>query len=140
MKRLIAPLIGVMMMTASNAGAQQPNVEGRRFSPDQVRSVAPALEQYTQQRLYGDVWQRPGLNRRDRSLVTIAALIARGEAPALTYYADQALENGVRPSEISETITHLAYYSGWGKAMATIGPGERSLRQARHQSGSACGR
>ncbi|RVP58488.1 carboxymuconolactone decarboxylase family protein, partial [Sinorhizobium medicae] len=59
---------------------------------------------------------------RDRSLVTIAALIARGEAPALTYYADQALENGVRPSEISETITHLAYYSGWGKAMATIGP------------------
>ncbi|WP_457664090.1 carboxymuconolactone decarboxylase family protein [Sinorhizobium medicae] len=122
MKRLIAPLIGVMMMTASNAGAQQPNVEGRRFSPDQVRSVAPALEQYTQQRLYGDVWQRPGLNRRDRSLVTIAALIARGEAPALTYYADQALENGVRPSEISETITHLAYYSGWGKAMATIGP------------------
>jgi 4-carboxymuconolactone decarboxylase len=110
------------MMTASNAGAQQPNVEGRRFSPDQVRSVAPALEQYTQQRLYGDVWQRAGLNRRDRSLVTIAALIARGEAPALTYYADQALENGVKPSEISETITHLAYYSGWGKAMATIGP------------------
>lgn len=122
MKRLFAPLIGVMMMTASNAGAQQPNVEGRRFSPDQVRSVAPALEQYTQQRLYGDVWQRPGLNRRDRSLVTIAALIARGEAPALTYYADQALENGVKPSEISETITHLAYYSGWGKAMATVGP------------------
>ena len=118
------------MMTASNAGAQQPNVEGRRFSPDQVRSVAPALEQYTQQRLYGDVWQRAGLNRRDRSLVTIAALIARGEAPALTYYADQALENGVKPSEISETITHLAYYSGWGKAMATIGPvGEAFARR-----------
>ncbi len=109
-------------MTASTADAQQPNVAGRRFSPEQVRAVAPGLERYTQDRLYGDVWKRPGLNRRDRSLVTIAALIARGQAGALTYYADQALENGVKPAEISETITHLAYYSGWGNAMAAVGP------------------
>ena len=52
----------------------------------------------------------------------MAALIARGQAPALGYYADQAIENGVTPPEISETIVHLAYYSGWGNAMATIGP------------------
>ena len=68
------------------------------------------------------MWTRPGLDRRDRSLITIAALIARGEAPALGYYADQALENGVAPREISETITHLAYYAGWGKAMAAVPP------------------
>jgi 4-carboxymuconolactone decarboxylase len=122
MKRLAASLLGALIMTAITAQAQQPNAEGRRFSPDQVRSVAPALEQYTQDRLYGAVWSRPGLNRRDRSLITVAALIARGEAPALTYHADQAIENGVKPSEISETITHLAYYSGWGRAMAAIGP------------------
>jgi len=109
-------------MTATSSQAQQPNIEGRRFSPYQVRSVAPALERYTQDRVYGDVWNRPGLNRRDRSLVTVAALIARGEAPALAYYADLAIENGVKPAEIPETITHLAYYSGWGKAMAAIGP------------------
>ena len=109
-------------MAASTADAQQPNIAGRRVSPEQVRSVAPALEAYTQQRLYGDVWKRPGLNQRDRSLVTIAALIARGQAPALGYYADQALENGVTPREISEVITHLAYYSGWGNAMAAVGP------------------
>lgn len=121
MKRITATVLGVIIMTTT-AHAQQPNTEGRRFSPDQVRSVAPALEHYTQDRLYGDVWKRPGLNPRDRSLVTIAALIARGEAGALTYYADQALESGVKPAEISETITHLAYYSGWGKAMAAIGP------------------
>jgi 4-carboxymuconolactone decarboxylase len=113
---------GVILMTASTANAQQPNVAGRRYSPDQVRAVAPALERYTQDRLYDEVWKRPDLNRRDRSLVTIAALIARGQAGALTYYADQALENGVKPREISETITHLAYYSGWGNAMAAIGP------------------
>src|SRR3712207_1514704 len=52
----------------------------------------------------------------------MAALIARGQAPALGYYADQALENGVAPREISESIVHLAYYSGWGSAMAAIGP------------------
>ena len=110
------------MINALIADAQQPNVGGRRFSPEQVRAVAPALEKYTQERLYGDVWKRPGLSRRDRSLVTIAALIARGQAPALNYYADQALENGVTPREISETIVHLAYYSGWGNAMAAVGP------------------
>ncbi len=122
MKQLFALTAGVTAMTASPAEAQQPNVEGRRFSPEQVRSVAPALEKYTQERLYGTIWDRPGLNRRDRSLITVAALIARGQAPALSYYGDQALENGVTPREISETIVHLAYYSGWGDAMAAVGP------------------
>jgi len=109
-------------MSTAAAEAQQPNVEGRRFSPEQVRAVAPALERHTQERLYGEVWNRPGLNRRDRSLITAAALIALGQAPALGYYGDQALENGVTPGELSETIVHLAYYSGWGKAMAAVGP------------------
>lgn len=122
MKPVIALIAGVLAMAATTADAQQPNVAGRRLSPDQVRSVAPALEKYTQERLYDEVWTRPGLDRRDRSLITIAAMIARGEAPALGYYADQALENGVKPEEISETIVHLAYYSGWGRAMAAVGP------------------
>jgi 4-carboxymuconolactone decarboxylase len=122
MKHLAAFVAGAFMMNASIADAQQPNVGGRRFSPEQVRAVSPALERYTQERLYGEVWKRPGLTRRDRSLITIAALITRGQAPALSYYADQAIENGVTPREISETIVHLAYYSGWGNAMAAVGP------------------
>ena len=122
MKHLSPLIAGAIIMTAISTEAAQLNNEGRCFSPDQVRSVAPALEQYTQDRLYGDVWNRPGLSRRDRSLVTIAALIARGEAPALTQYSAFALESGVKPAEISETITHLAYYSGWEKAMAAVGP------------------
>jgi 4-carboxymuconolactone decarboxylase len=97
-------------------------VAGRPFSPGQVQSVLPALERYTQERLYGEVWKRPGLNRRDRSLITVAALIARGQAPALSYYADQAVENGVKPSELSENVVHLAFYSGWGNATAAVGP------------------
>jgi hypothetical protein len=69
----------------------QPNVDQRRLSPEDVRKVAPALEAYTQERLYGEVWKRPGLTPRDRSLVTIAALIARDQSPALAYYFNQAI-------------------------------------------------
>jgi 4-carboxymuconolactone decarboxylase len=98
----------------------QPSVQGRRLSPDDL-GVAPALESYTQERLYGEVWKRPGLSLRDRSLITISALIARNQAGALTYYFNQALANGVKPREISEIITHLAFYSGWGNAFGAVG-------------------
>lgn len=95
---------------------------GRPFSPEQVRSVAPVLERHTQERLIGEVWNRPGLDRRDRSLISVAALIARGQTGALGYYTCNALESGVTPAELSETIVQLAYYSGWGSAMAAIAP------------------
>jgi 4-carboxymuconolactone decarboxylase len=108
---------------------KQPNVQSRRLSPDDVRKVAPALEKYTQDRLYGEVWNRPVLTRRDRSIITIAALIARNQAPALNYYLDQALENGVKPREISEIITHLAFYAGWGNAFAAVGPAKDVFAQ-----------
>jgi 4-carboxymuconolactone decarboxylase len=69
----------------------QPNIQGQRLSLDDVRTVAPALEAYTQERLYGDVWKRPDLTPRDRNLITVAALMARGQASALTYYLNQAI-------------------------------------------------
>ena len=85
-----------------------------------TRTVAPALEKYTQDRLLGDVWKRPGLSPRDRSIVTLAALIARNQTVEMRYYFNLALDNGVTPREISEIITHLAFYSGWGNAMAAV--------------------
>lgn len=111
-----------LVLGAAVAEAQQSDLRGRRVSPEDMRAVAPALEAYTQQNLYGDVWNRPGLSKRDRSLVTVAVLIARNQSPPLAHYIGQALENGVKPAEISETITHLAHYSGWGNALAAIGP------------------
>src|SRR5688572_16095506 len=89
---------------AGSAGITQPHVERRRLSPDDVRQVAPALERYTQERLYGEVWKRPDLSPRDRSIVTISAMIARGQTGALPYYFAQALDNGVKPGEVSEII------------------------------------
>jgi 4-carboxymuconolactone decarboxylase len=82
--------------------------------------VAPALDRYTQDRLLGEVWMRPGLSPRDRSLVTLAALIGRNQTIALSDHLKLALAHGVKPAEISEIVTHLAFYSGWANAMSAI--------------------
>jgi 4-carboxymuconolactone decarboxylase len=87
-------------------------------SMNDVRMVAPALEKYTQERLLGDLWKRPGLAPRDRSIVTLAVLITRNQTIDMPFYFNLALDNGVKPSEISEMITHLAFYAGWENAMS----------------------
>ena len=87
---------------------------------EDIRAVSPVLEQYTQTRLFGDLWKRSNLSPRDRSIVTLAALIARNQTVQIAYYVDLALENGVKPAEISELITHLAFYSGWSNAMSAV--------------------
>lgn len=91
---------------------------------EDIQKVAPALEKYREQTLLGGVWRRPGLSARDRSAVTLAALIARGEMLELPFYLDLALDNAVKPREVSEIITHLAFYAGWPNAMAAVGAAE----------------
>src|SRR3954465_9439475 len=86
-------------------------------SSDALRIAAPALQRYTETTV-ADVWKRPDLSARDRSLVTISALIARNQPAALSSPLSRALDSGVKPGEISETITHLAFYSGWENATA----------------------
>jgi alkylhydroperoxidase/carboxymuconolactone decarboxylase family protein YurZ len=85
-----------------------------------VRMVAPALARYTQGTLLGDLWKRPDLSPRDRSIITVAALIARNQTIEMPYHFNLALDNGVKPSELSEIITHLAFYSGWANATAAV--------------------
>jgi 4-carboxymuconolactone decarboxylase len=87
---------------------------------EDVRKVAPALGASTQNRLLGDVWKRPGLAPRDRSIITLAALIARDQTIEMPYHFNLALDNGVKPREISEIITHLAFYAGWANAMSAV--------------------
>jgi 4-carboxymuconolactone decarboxylase len=87
---------------------------------DDVRTVAPALAKYAQGTLLGDVWKRPGLAPRDRSLITLAALIARNQTIEMAHYLNLALDNGVQPREISEIITHLAFYAGWANAISAV--------------------
>jgi 4-carboxymuconolactone decarboxylase len=87
---------------------------------DDIRAVSPALEQYTRNRLLGDLCKRPDLSPRDRGIVTLSALIARNQTVQMAYYLNLALDNGVKPSEISEIVTHLAFYSGWENAMSAV--------------------
>jgi 4-carboxymuconolactone decarboxylase len=83
----------------------------------EVRQVAPKLIELSEKVLYGDVWQRPGLSKRDRSLITLAALIAMVRTDQLRAHIERALANGVTREEIGEVVTHLAFYGGWPAAM-----------------------
>ena len=98
---------------------------------EEIRMVAPALEKYTQDRLLGEVWKRAGLTPRDRSIVTVAALIARNQTIEMPFYLNVALDNGVEPREISEITTHLAFYSGWSNAMSAVAVVKGVLPSAR---------
>ncbi len=86
-------------------------------SREMVRPVAPKLIDLSEKVLYGDVWERPGLSKRDRSLITVAALVALYRTDQLGGHLERALANGVTRDEIGELITHLAFYAGWPAAM-----------------------
>ncbi|RST30258.1 carboxymuconolactone decarboxylase family protein [Sphingomonas ginkgonis] len=85
------------------------------------RDIAPDLTDITDKVLFDDVWQRPQLSPRDRSLVTISALIALYRQNEMPFHLRKALENGVTREEIIEAITHLAFYSGWPTASTALG-------------------
>lgn len=82
--------------------------------------IAPALALYTDEVLFGDVWRRPGLTPRDRSLVTVSALVAGYRTNELPFHLKRALDHGVSKDELIEVITHLAFYSGWPTANTAL--------------------
>jgi len=123
MKLHSAVIALLLLMTMSSARTEETaTMIGSKpmLTYEDVRKVTPALEAYTRDRLLGDVWKRPGLSPRDRSIVTLAALIARNQPIEMPYHFNLALDNGVKPREISEMITHLAFYAGWANAMAAV--------------------
>jgi 4-carboxymuconolactone decarboxylase len=85
---------------------------------NEVRQVAPKLIDLSEKVLYGDVWERPGLSKRDRSLITVAAIIAMYRTDQLSSHLERALVNGVTPEEIGEVITQMDFYGGWPAAMS----------------------
>ena len=82
--------------------------------------VAPALADLSDRVLFGEVWERPGLSKRDRSLVTVAALVASYRHNELPGHITRALENGVTREELAELVTHLAFYAGWPAANTAV--------------------
>ena len=116
MKQLAALALALSLAASASAHAEQQ----RTITTEDLRLVSPALERYAQETLSGDLWQRPDLSPRDRSIITVAALVARNQTVELPHHVNLALDNGVRPSEISEIITHLAFYSGWANAVSAV--------------------
>ena len=92
--------------------------------------IAPALAEYTDEVLFGDVWKRPGLSSRDRSLITVACLIALYRTNELPFHLKKALENGISRDELAEVVTHLAFYAGWPTASSAVGIARRVIEEA----------
>lgn len=92
--------------------------------------IAPALADYTDRVLFGDVWKRPGLSPRDRSLVTVACLVCLYRVNELPFHLKRALENGVTREELVEAVTHLAFYAGWPTANTALPIAERVFKDA----------
>ncbi|MFF2200590.1 carboxymuconolactone decarboxylase family protein [Streptomyces sp. NPDC058145] len=92
----------------------------KQSAPEELKAIAPKLIEVTDEVLFGDVWERPGLSPRDRSLVTVSVLAALYRSEQLPYHLGVALENGLSVEELSEAITHLAFYAGWPNAMTAI--------------------
>jgi 4-carboxymuconolactone decarboxylase len=83
-------------------------------------TFAPGLVHHTDKVLFDEVWERPELSKRDRSLITVAALLAGGNIDQLNFHLPYARDNGVTEQELIEAITHLAFYTGWPKAMSAM--------------------
>ncbi len=92
----------------------------RSVAADMFGDFAPKLVELTDKILFGDVWQRPELSQRDRSLATVTALIALNRTEQLPFHLRRALDNGLRKEELIELITHLAFYSGWPNSMSAL--------------------
>ncbi len=131
--KLMAVMIAALSLISTSWAQGQRTQSGRTESmqtASNVTKVAPALEKYAQGPL-ADLWKRPGLTPRDRSIVTIAALIARNQTIEMPHYFNLALNNGVKPSELSEIITHLAFYSGWSNALSAVAIAKDIFEQRR---------
>jgi 4-carboxymuconolactone decarboxylase len=96
---------------------------------DRLRAFAPKLIDLTDNVLFGDVWERPGLSKRDRSLITCAALVALGRTEQQVGHFTRAINNGVKKEELIELITHLAFYSGWPTAMSAANVAKQVLEE-----------
>lgn len=96
-------------------------------APKPFGGIAPGLADYTEKVLFGDVWERPGLSKRDRSLITVATLVALYRTNELPFHLKRAIENGVSREELVELITHLAFYAGWPTAATAVTIAKRVL-------------
>lgn len=127
MKLTSAFIVMTVIVAGTNSSSalaqQQPssNLESAKSRTQQLMGgVAPKLADLTDDVLYADIWERPELSKRDRSLVTVSALIALNRPDQLRSHLQRARDNGLTETELVETITHMAFYSGWPSAVSAV--------------------
>lgn len=113
-----------LSMAMPVASEERPSV-----APKNMQAIAPGLANYTDQVLFGDVWERTQLSPRDRSLVTVSTLIATGKTAQLSGHLGRGLNNGIKPSEVAGIVTHLAFYTGWPNAVSALGVIEQTFAE-----------
>lgn len=114
------PAAMVTALSLATPVEAQPRPDAPRVAPSVVYEVAPALGGYTDQMLFGDLWRRAELSVRDRSLATVTMLITGGQVHQLPFHLNRSLDNGLTEGQLAETITHLAFHTGWPRAMSAI--------------------
>ena len=123
-RRSLFPLRGARSAISSISYAllEAENMSDEPPSPAKqaLGDFAPKIVEHTDQILFGDIWERPQLSKRDRSLITCAALVATGKVDQMDFHFPKALENGVTRDELIELITHMAFYAGWPSAMSAM--------------------
>jgi 4-carboxymuconolactone decarboxylase len=130
-----ASLLAVGISIISHAQTQTPSSVAPPQEPKQSRAqqlmgdIAPKLADLTDSVLFGDVWARPQLSRRDRSLVTVSALVAMNRPEQLRSHLALARQHGLTEEELVEAITHLAFYSGWPNAITAVGVAREVFKQ-----------
>jgi 4-carboxymuconolactone decarboxylase len=123
------------VVTHSQTQTQAPAAPSAGDKPKQSRAqqlmgdIAPKMAELTDQVLYGDIWERPQLSKRDRSLATVSALIALNRPDQLRSHLALARQNGVTEEELIETITHLAFYSGWPNSVSAVAVAKEVFRK-----------
>ena len=119
---LLAGGIATMVHAQTQTPASSATAGNQQQSRAQqlMGDIAPKLAALTDDVLYGDIWERPELSKRDRSLVTVAALIALNRPDQLRSHLALARQNGVTEEELVETITHLAFYAGWPNSVTAV--------------------
>jgi 4-carboxymuconolactone decarboxylase len=118
---LLVLLLGAVTISARAQQQQTPPTAPQPSRAQQLMGdIAPKLAELTDGVLYADIWERPELSKRDRSLITVAALIALQRPDQLRSHLALARKNGVTEAELVETITHLAFYAGWPNAVTAV--------------------
>ena len=118
-RRMALPVL-LLATFAAPASAQDQTPQQQSRAQQLMGDIAPKLADLTDQVLYGDIWERPELSKRDRSLATVAALIALDRPAQLRSHIALARRNGVTQEELVETITHIAFYAGWPSSVSAV--------------------